>query len=107
MLVNKNGTKSYDSGDIISFKLVNGDEIVAKLVEEDMISFKINRPCTLVPSPQGLGLMQSMFAADINKDIELRKEHVMMHAPVIRQMCDHYFQTTTGIQPVSKGSIIM
>jgi hypothetical protein len=103
MLVNK----VYDSGDIVAFKLVNGDEIVAKVVSEDMISFKINRPCTIVPSPQGLGLMQSMFSSDINKDIELRKEHVMMHAPVIKQMSDHYFQTTTGIQPVTKGSLIM
>jgi hypothetical protein len=48
-----------------------------------------------------------MFAADINRDIELKKEHVMLHAPVIKQMSDHYFQTTTGIQPVSKGSLIM
>jgi hypothetical protein len=103
MLVNK----VYDSGDIVAFKLVNGDEIVAKVVSEDMISFKVNRPCTIVPSPQGLGLMQSMFSSDINKDIELRKEHVMMHAPVIKQMSDHYFQTTTGIQPVTKGSLIM
>ena len=103
MLINK----SYDAGDIVSFKLVNGDEIVAKVVSEDMISFKINRPCTLVPSSQGIGLMQSMFAADINKDMELRKEHIMMHAPVIKQMSDHYFQTTTGIQPVTKGSLIM
>jgi hypothetical protein len=103
MLVNK----VYDSGDIVAFKLVNGDEIVAKMISEDMISFTVNRPCTIVPSPQGLGLMQSMFSSDINKDIELRKEHVMMHAPVIKQMSDHYFQTTTGIQPVTKGSLIM
>ena len=105
MLVSKN--KSYDAGDIVSFKLVNGDEIVAKVVEEDMMSFRVNRPCTLIPSAQGLGFMQSMFAADINKDIELRKDHIMMHAPVIKQMSDHYIQTTTGIQPVSKGSLIM
>jgi hypothetical protein len=103
MLVNK----SYDGGEIVGFKLVNGDEIVAKMISEDMISFTVSRPCTIVPSPQGLGLMQSMFSADINKDIELRKEHVMMHAPVIKQMSDHYIQTTTGIQPVTKGSLIM
>lgn len=103
MLLNK----VYDAGDIVGFKLVNGDEVVAKVVSEDMISFTVNRPCTIVPSQQGLGLMQSMFSSDINRDIELRKEHVMMHAPVIKQMSDHYFQTTTGIQPVTKGSLIM
>ena len=39
MLVSKNNT--YDSGDIVSFKLVNGDEIIAKVVGEDMISFTL------------------------------------------------------------------
>lgn len=99
--------KSYKEGDIISFKLVNGDEIVAKIIEQTATGWKVSRPCTVIPSPQGIGLMQSMFSADINTDVELKSEHVMMHAPVIRQLEDHYIQTTTGIQTVSKGPIIV
>ena len=57
-------------------------------------------------SPQGIGLMQSLFSADINTDVELNSSHVMMHAPVVKQLEDHYIQTTTGIQTVSKGPII-
>jgi len=100
-------SKGYASGDIVTFKLVNGDEIVAKIVETTSNGWMVSKPCTVVPSQQGIGLMQSLFSADINKDVELKSEHVMMHCPVIKQLEDHYIQTTTGIQTVSKGPIIV
>ncbi len=102
MLVQKN----YATGDVACFKLVNGDETVAKIVEETDTAFIVSRPCTVVPSAQGLGLMQSLFSADINTNITLSKQHVIMHAPVVDKLQAHYIQTTTGIQPVTKGSII-
>jgi len=98
--------KKYATGDVVCFKLVNGDETIAKIVEESDSAFVVSKPCTVVPSPQGLGLMQSLFSADINTNITLNREHVIMHAPVVDKIQTHYIQTTTGIQPVSKGSII-
>jgi hypothetical protein len=99
--------KSYNEGDIISFKLVNGDEVVAKLVKAETNKFVVNKPFTIVPSPQGIGLMQSLFSGDINNNIDLRHDHVLMHAPVVKEMEDHYLTTTTGIKTVSKGSIVI
>ena len=98
--------KGYSEGDVVSFKLVNGDEIIAKIVETKVSSWMISKPCTIIPSPQGLGLVQSMFSAELNKNVELKAEHVMMHAEALQQMRDHYITTTTGIQTVSKGPII-
>lgn len=102
MLINK----GYSNGDIVAFKLVNGDEIVARIIDSDGDNWKVERPCTVVPSPQGIGLMQSLFSADLNTPIEIRREHIMMHAPVVSQLESHYIQTTTGIETVPKGSII-
>ena len=102
MLMNK----SYQAGEIVCFKMVNGDEIVAKIVDAHLTGWVVSRPCTVIPSPQGLGLMQSLFSADINTNITLSKAHVIMHSPVVDKLEAHYIQTTTGIQPVSKGSII-
>lgn len=99
-------SKKYNANDIVCFKLVNGDETIAKIVEETGDTFVVSRPCTVVPSPQGLGLMQSLFSADINTNITLNKQHVIMHSPVVDKLESHYIQTTTGIQPVSKGGII-
>ena len=97
--------KSYAAGDIMCFKILNGDEIVAKLVEDAADKFVISRPCTIIPSQQGLGLIQSLFSGDINTNITLSKSHVMMHSPVIKDIENHYIRTTTGIEPISKGII--
>lgn len=96
----------FDKDDIVSFKLVNGDEIVAKVVEENISGYIINRPCTVIPSQQGIGLLQSMFTGNTEKDIVLGKQHVMMAAPTIDDIVRHYLRTTTGIEPVTRGSII-
>ena len=96
----------YSKDTIVSFKLVNGDEIVAKILEEDASGFTVSKPCTVMPSQQGIGLLQSLFTSDLNKSIVLQKAHVMLHSPTIKDMEDHYIQTTTGITPVGAGGII-
>lgn len=97
--------KGYSAGDVVCFKLV-GEEVVGKIVEETADSFVLSKPCTVVPSQQGIGLMQSLISADINTNITLNKSHVVMHSPVITDIENHYIRTTTGIQPVTKGGII-
>ena len=96
----------YSKDAVVTFKLVNGDEIVAKVIEETASKFLVDKPTTVMPSSQGIGLLQSLFTSDLAKSIALDKNHVMMHAPTIKEMQDHYIQTTTGITPVSAGSII-
>jgi hypothetical protein len=96
----------YSKDTIVSFKIVNGDEIVAKIVEETHDGFTINKPTTVMPSQKGLALMQSLFTSDLNKNIVLDKKHVMMHSPTVKDVEDYYIQTTTGIHPVSAGGII-
>ena len=45
-------------GDICSLKLVTGEEIVTKVVEEKDGNFWVEKPCTVMPSQQGVGLVQ-------------------------------------------------
>lgn len=99
-------TKGYSKDQIVSFKLVNGDEIVAKVVSTENSKFVLSKPCTIMPSQRGLGLIQSVMTSDLNTTVELDFQHVMMHAPTIKEVIDHYIQTTTGITPVSAGGII-
>jgi hypothetical protein len=96
----------YAKDTVVSFKIVNGDEIVAKIVAEDINGFTIKNPCTVMPSQKGLGLIQSLFTSDLNKNIVLQKSHVMLHSPTVKDVEDYYIQTTTGITPVSAGGII-
>ena len=98
--------KGYEKDTVVSFKLVNGDEIVAKVIEETDTDFTINKPCTVMPSNQGIGLLQSIFTSDLNKNISLSKSHVMMHSLTMDKMKNHYITTTTGIEPATAGGII-
>ena len=98
-------SKGYSIGDVVCFKISNGDEIVAKLVEEKTDAYVVSKPCTVIPSQQGIGLMQSLISGDINTNITISKGHVIMHSPVIKDIENHYIKTTTGIETVSSGLI--
>lgn len=98
---------NYVKGDIISLKLVNGDEVVAELVERSDTSWVLARPMVVVGGAKGIGLIQAMFSLPATKGIEVSSDHVMMHCETVDQLRDHYIELTTGIKPVSKGSIIV
>lgn len=100
-------SQKYASGDVVSFKLVNGDEIVAKILEETDAGFSVAAPCTVMPSAQGLGLVQSLFSAKEDAKVFLSKQHVMFHAESLEQMKAHYLKTTTGIEIQVKPGIIV
>lgn len=93
-------------GDIVSFKISNGDEIVAKVVSQTDATYLLSKPCLVVPSERGIGLMQAMFSGNPDKNVELNKSSVMMMSETIDQLQTHYLKTTTGIEPITRGSII-
>ena len=39
-------TKRYDKDTIVSFKLVNGDEVVAKVLADTDTQYVVSKPCT-------------------------------------------------------------
>lgn len=86
-----------DVNDVVSFKLVNGDEIVAKIVENNGEIMKIERPYVVIPNQNGLGIMPVMFSVDQGKTFEISRQHIMMMALTSDAVKNHYIQTTTGI----------
>lgn len=101
MLLQNNPT----SGDTVTFKLVNGDEIIAEVVSSTPTGWMIRRPCVVVPSQQGIGLMQALFTGDMDCHIELGRDKVIFQTVTIPEMASHYTRTTTGIEIPSKGMI--
>jgi hypothetical protein len=103
MLVNK----GYSAGDTVSFKLANGDEVVGQIESETDTEYLLAHPMTVVPSPNGLGLMQSMFSSEAKSTVKVSKAHIMMHNRTMDAMADHYRETTTGIKTVRNESRII
>ena len=103
MLINNS---KFDKGDIVVFKMVNGDEIVTEIIEDAAADYRVKKPQTVVPSAKGMGLMPALFTARDDFVIIVAKAHVMMAAPAVEEMVRHYNTTTTGIMTLPKGSII-
>jgi hypothetical protein len=89
--------KGVSAGEVISLKLISGEEILAKLVEETDKEYKVSKPLVLSVGQQGLGMIPLMFTIDPEKDIKISKSSVMVVSNTDKQFANQYLQGTTGI----------
>ncbi len=88
--------KPVTTGDVVSIKLVNGEEIIARLEEETSEHVKISKPLSVTLGPQGLGMIPFMFLS--SKDtVTLKQTHILAMGPSKKDAADQYMQGTTGI----------
>lgn len=89
-------SKPISLGSVVSLKLVNGDEIIARFEGEDENTIKINRPLALTMGPQGLGMIPWMFLGD-GETYTLKREHVFVMVSSKKDAATQYMEGTTGI----------
>lgn len=93
MLINK----GFKSGDIITIKLINGDEIIARYENETTDEVSINRPLALtLGGGGGLGMIPWVFLSD-KQDYNLKKSHMFVMVASKADAAKQYMQGTTGI----------
>jgi hypothetical protein len=88
--------KPLASGDVVSLKLVNGDEIIARLESDDDKGITITKPLAITAGPQGLGMIPWVFLGN-KETFTLKREHVFVVVPSKKEAADQYMQGTTGI----------
>ena len=93
-------------GEVWTFKLTSGEEVIGKVteVEEHLISLK--DPVSVAPGPQGLGLMQSMFTADPKDPARLNINNVTIFALTDESVKAKYIEATTGLVVPDKKLIL-
>ena len=89
--------KGISSGEVVSIKLVTGEEIIAKMIEETANEYKISKPLVLSVGQQGMGMIPMMFTVDQEKDLKISKSSVVLIASTEKQFANQYLQGTTGI----------
>ena len=92
---------------VYTFKIANGDEIVAKITAEDDATYTVARPLTVVPSQQGIQMIFALFTADPDKSVTINKSQVSLIAISRDEVQDSYTEATTGIKPVRNSKILM
>lgn len=81
----------YEVDEIVSFKMISGDEVLGKLVSAEGGEYELNKPCLVVTTPEGIGLIQAMFGLDPDlENLSLKDQHVLMTCRTHEKMRDHY-----------------
>jgi hypothetical protein len=93
-------------GQVYTFKLNSGEEMIAKVRQAGGDWIVIEDPVSVAPGPQGLGLVPSMFTADIKEEIQLNTASVALYALTEDGVKMKYIEATTGIQVPEKKLIL-
>lgn len=102
MIVNK----PFMQNDIITLKLVTGEEVISKLVEETMLEYRISKPLVLTISSQGAAMTPFLFTASITSNVGIPKTAVVALAMTDKTTSDQYIKGTTGIEPAPNNLIV-
>lgn len=89
--------KGIAPGDVATFKLTSGEEIVAKLIEETSYYYKLSRPMVIAMGERGPGLMPYLFTVHPDKEVKLSKTTVTVAEATDATFAKQFVQTTTGI----------
>ncbi len=89
--------KGITAGEVITLKLASGEEVIAKLVEENVTSYKIVKPLVLSMGPKGVGMIPYLFTVNPAKEIFINKTQVTVVSPTDKDFANQYIEGTTGI----------
>jgi hypothetical protein len=87
----------YKIGEIVSFKLTSGEEVLGRLEEENDKVFTLHKPMLLIMGQQGLGLAPFMFSVSPDAKFKIQAGSVSCVAKTQEDIAKQYTAQTTGI----------
>jgi len=89
--------KGVTIGEVVTLKLTSGEELVAKLVDDGPMFYKLSHPQVKGLGPKGPGLMPYLFTVNPDKEVRLNKGTVVVIEATDKSFADQFIQSTTGI----------
>ncbi len=93
MLIDKGTTE----GEVVTLKLSTGEELIAKLIEDGPLYYKLSKPMVLSMTQKGVGMMPYLFTVNPDKEIKVSKSNVIVVEATDKDFATAYTQQTTGI----------
>ena len=90
--------KPISLGDIVSFKLNSGEELVARMDDETPTEYTLFKPMVLIAQNNGLGLAPFMFGVSPDAKFKLQAHAVSCMAPTESDIANQYTASTSNIQ---------
>lgn len=94
-----------DPGQVYTFKLNSGEELIARVREITETEFTLEEPVSVAPGAKGMGLVPSLFTS-AGTPVTLRASAVSLMAETEASVRDKYIEATTGIQVPSKKILV-
>ena len=91
----------YKNGDTVTIKTTGGEEVVARLVDENDKSITITKAMAIVATQQGIGLGPFSFTADPDANLVLNKQGILYVSKTVGESAAQYIKSTTGIEVVN------
>lgn len=91
---------------VYTIKINSGEELITKITGIDGDWTIISDPVSIAPGPKGLGLVPSMFTADLKEKIRLNMNNVAFIALTEDAVKMKYIEATTGITVPDKKLIL-
>lgn len=98
--------ENIELGEVMTFKLVSGEEVIVKVVSIKDSTMEISNPLSVAPSHQGMGLVPALFTAEHDKNVTLNTNMVAMWAYTADPIRIKYIEATTGIATASKKIVL-
>ena len=93
MLINK----PLEKNDIMSIKLITGEEVIAQFIAETDTALEVTRASIVAANPQGgLGLLPWMMSASPDS-MEINKDTVITYSKTVKEIADKFIEATTNI----------
>lgn len=84
--------------DIVTIKMVGGDEVIGKLLDEHTDQYvELSKPMVVMIGQQGFGLAPYILTAGPDASAKLDRSHVVTLVKTYDQVAKEYLKQTTGI----------
>lgn len=84
--------------DIVTVKMVGGDEVIGKLLDERTDEYvELSKPLVVMIGQQGFGLAPYILTAGPDSSAKLDRNHIVTLVKTFDQVAKEYVKQTTGI----------
>ena len=93
-------------GEVYTFKLNSGEELVAKVLKVNDKDVIVSNPVSIAPNQKGIGLVPSLFTVDTDTEVTINTNSVSIIAQTEESVKTKYIEATTGITVPDKKLIL-
>ena len=94
-------------GDIVSLKLIGGDEVIGKMISDTNGNVILDKPVVLAMGQNGPTMVPYMLTADPGVyEFTFKEQHIVHQVPTAKSLGSQYVQGTTGIVQASASDLI-